>query len=144
MEKNNTIQLLQECDSGTKMAVSSIDEVLKDVKDAKLREILQESKEQHENFGNEIHEMLNKQHAEGKEPTPIAKGMSWMKTNMKLSMEESDKTVADLITDGCNMGIKSLLRYKNEYKDADVSAVKMADRLVKIEEKLREAMRQYL
>lgn len=144
MENNDTIQLLQECDAGTKMAVSSIDEVIKDVKETRLRNILQESKEQHENLGNEIHEMLNREHAEGKEPTPIAKGMSWMKTNMKLSMEESDKTIADLITDGCNMGIKSLQRYKNEYREADASAVKMADQLIKIEEKLREAMKQYL
>lgn len=144
MKNNNTIQLLQECDAGTKMAVSSIDEVLKDVKDAKIRKILQESKEHHESLGNEIHEMLGKEHAQGKEPTPIAKGMSWMKTNMKLSMEESDKTVADLITDGCNMGIKSLYRYKNEYKAADASAVKMTERLIKLEEQLREEMRPYL
>ncbi len=26
-----------------------------------------------------------------KDPNPIAKGMSWMKTNMKMSMDYSDK-----------------------------------------------------
>jgi hypothetical protein len=45
--------------------------------------------------------------------------MSWMKTNMKLSMEDSDATIADLMTDGCNMGVKSLNRYLNQYKAAD-------------------------
>ena len=34
--------------------------------------------------------------------------MSWMKTNMKLAMDTSDAAIADLMTDGCNMGVKSL------------------------------------
>ena len=37
--------------------------------------------------------------------------MSFIKTNFKMGMNESDTTVAELITDGCNMGIKSLNKY---------------------------------
>ena len=116
----------------------------KDGCNTKLRDILQKSKNQQENLGNEIHALLSQEHAEEKEPTPIAKGMSWLKTNMKMSMEENDKTIADLITDGCDMGIKSLHRYKNKYHEADETAIKMVDQLIKIEEKLREAMKSYL
>ena len=31
----------------------------------------------------------------------MVKGMSWMKTNVQLAKNDSDKTIADLITDGC-------------------------------------------
>ena len=64
--------------------------------------------DEHNKLDGDLQELLDKYGDEGKNPNPIAKGMSWMKTNMKLSMNESDHTIADLITDGCNMGVKSL------------------------------------
>ena len=87
---------------------------------------------------------LEKYQDDGKNPNPIAKGMSWMKTNMKLSMEESDATVAELMTDGCNMGVKSLNRYLNQYKAADEVSKDMAKRLINLEEKLAVDIRGYL
>ena len=67
-----------------------------------------------------------------------------MKTNMKLSMEPTDATSADLMTDGCNMGVKSLNRYLNQYKAADEVSKDMAKRLINLEEKLAVDIRQYL
>ena len=113
MEKDDTRKLLQECDAGSKMAVSSIDDVLDKVDSEKLRKILQESHEHHEKLGNEIHEKLSELHFDEKEPSMMAKGMSWLKTNMKMEMDFSDATVADLMTDGCDMGVKSLYKYLN-------------------------------
>ena len=119
MANPDTIKLLQECDAGTKMGVTSIDEVLEKVQDEKLKKLLQESKAHHEKLEEDIERLLEQHDAEEKEPNLMAKGMSWMKTNMKLGMDESDATVADLLTDGCDMGIKSLFRYLNQYKAAD-------------------------
>ena len=48
--------------------------------------------------------LQSENHDEGKNPNPMAKGMSWIKTNVKLVMDDSDETIADLMTDGCNMG----------------------------------------
>ena len=81
---------------------------------------------------------------EGKDPNPIAKGMSWMKTNMKLSMDDSDHVIADLMTDGCNMGVKSLSKYLNQYKAADETSKDITKRLIKLEAQLVEDIRQYL
>ena len=63
---------------------------------------------------------------------------------MKLSMEDTDATIADLMTDGCNMGVKSLNRYLNQYKAADEVSKDMAKRLINLEEKLAVDIRQYL
>ena len=87
---------------------------------------------------------LDKFQDEGKNPNPIAKGMSWMKTNMKLNMEDTDATIADLMTDGCNMGVKSLHKYLNEYKAADESSKEIAKKLVNLEQKLAVDIRSYL
>ena len=74
----------------------------------------------------------------------MAKGMSWMKTNMKLGMDSSDEAIASLMTDGCNMGVKSLHKYLNQYKAADESSKNIAKQLIHLEELLTADMRQYL
>ncbi len=144
MESLDTIRLLKECDAGTKMAVSSIDEVLEDVKDSELKQLLQESKSHHEKLENDICGLLREHSAEEKDPSPIAKGMSWMKTNMKMTMDSSDATVADLITDGCNMGVKTLNRYLNQYKAADNESKAICGKLISIEEQLCKELRRHL
>lgn len=144
MESLDTVRLLKECDAGAKMAVTSIDEVLEKVCDSELKGLLQESKAHHERLGDEIHSLLNNYGSEEKDPSTMAKGMSWMKTTMKMSMDNSDATVADLITDGCNMGVKSLNRYLNQYKAADKESQKLCGKLVSIEEQLCKDLRKYL
>lgn len=119
MIEPDTIKLLRECDAGIKMGVASIDEVLDYVQDATLGKCLADCKDEHNKLKDEIQTLLDEYHDDGKEPNPMAKGMSWIKTNVKLGMDGSDKTIADLMTDGCNMGVKSLNRYLNQYKAAD-------------------------
>ena len=144
MVEQDTIKLLRECDAGVKMGVASIDDVLKYAQAEDLKGKLLNCKQEHEKLGLEIEELLKEFHDEGKNPSPIAKGMSWMKTNMKLGMRESDKTIADLITDGCDMGVKSLSRYLNQYKAADERSKDIAKRLIALEEQLGVDMRSYL
>ena len=144
MDMLDTVKLLKECDAGTKMAVASIDEVLDKVTDDGLKGLLQESKNHHKELEMEILEKLKEHNAEEKEPNPMAKGMSWMKTNVKMGMDNSDKTVADLITDGCNMGIKSLYKYLNQYQNADDESKKLCNKLIDIEETLRKDLRNHL
>ena len=144
MENQDTIKLLKECDAGTKMGVTSIDDVFDLVKDDRLRKLLIESKDHHTKLGNDLHSLLIEYGSEEKDPNPIAKGMSWFKTNIKITMNNSDTTVADLITDGCNMGVKSLNKYLNQYANADKSAKDICQRLIDIEEDLCEKLRVYL
>ncbi len=144
MIEQDTIKLLRECDAGIKMGVSAIDEVFQYVKSEELMKCLNACKDEHNKLDCELQELLEKYKDEGKDPNPIAKGMSWIKTNMKLSMHESDHTIADLITDGCNMGVKSLNKYLNQYKAADEVSKDICKRLIKLEEKLTVQMRAFL
>ena len=144
MIEKDTIRLLRECDAGVKMGVSSIDDVIDYVDDKEMRKILTTCKSEHNQLQNEINAHLHRFEDEGKNPEPIAKTMSWMKTNMKLMMHESDETVADLMTDGCNMGVKSLNKYLNEYEAADEFSKDIAKRLINLEEQLAIDLRGYL
>ena len=144
MIEQDTIKLLRECDAGVKMGVSSIKEVLDNVKSDKLRDILVGSLREHEELDKEIQKGLDEFGDEGKDPNPMATSMSWIKTNVKLMMHESDKTVADLMTDGCDMGVKSLSGYLNQYKAADERSKDIAKKLIKIEQRLGDDIRGYL
>lgn len=48
------------------------------------------------------------------------------------------------MTDGCDMGIKSLSRYLNEYEAADDKAKKIAKKLIDLENDLCSGLREYL
>ncbi len=144
MHENDTLKLLRECDAGVKMGVSSINEVIPDVKSEDLRQMLTDCRNQHEILLSDIKEKLDENCDKGKEPAPAAKGMSWIKTNVKMALDDSDRTVADLITDGCNMGVKSLHRYLNQYSAADDVSKGFANRLITLEDDLARQMRCYL
>ena len=144
MIEQDTVRLLRECDAGVKMGVSSIDDVLEYVRSSKLKGYLQDCKKEHEKLNGEIQQLLDKYNDDGKDPNPMAKGMSWVKTNVKLAFNESDGTIADLMTDGCNMGVKSLNKYLNEYEAADEVSKDIAKRLIKLEEELCSEMHAFL
>lgn len=144
MIESDTIKLLRECDAGIRMGVSSIDDVLEYVSDKTLRKCLSDCKDEHDKLKEEIQILLDEYHDDGKEPNPMAKSMSWMKTNVKLIMNESDETIADLMTDGCNMGVKSLNKYLNKYKAADEKTKDITKRLINLEEQLSVDIRGFL
>ncbi len=144
MIEQDTIKLLRECDAGVKMGVASIDDVLPYVKGEDLKTLLSECKEEHERLKGEIEKLLEQYHDTGKEPNPMAKGMSWIKVKLELFANESDKKVADLMTDGCNMGVKSLNRYLNQYKAAEEKVKDIAKKLIALEERLTVDIRDYL
>lgn len=144
MVEQDTIKLLRECDSGIKMGISALDEVMEYAHSSDMRKYLQDSTEENQKLQDDLQKVLADYHDNGKEPNPIASGMSWIKTNFKLKIDESDSTIAELMTDGCNMGIKSLSRYLNQYAAADERSKDLTKRLIKAEEKLSQNMRQFL
>ena len=142
--QNDTISLLRECNSGIKMGVNSIDQVLPYVKDYKLKKNLNACKDEHAVLGDETHKMLLKYNGSTKDPHPVARAMSSMKTMGRMIVNRTDNSVADIMTDGCNMGIKSLNKYLNRYPKADQRAKNIAERLISIEETLTNDLKAYL
>lgn len=144
MIEKDTVRLLRECDAGVQMGVESIDDVRDYVKDQKLKDLLVTCKREHETLSKEIEGALDRFGDAGKDPSLLAEGMSKVKTEVKLRMNESDATVASLMTDGCNMGVKSLSRYLNQYAAADEKSKDITKRLIRLEENLAKDLRPWL
>ena len=102
---NDTILLLKECDSGLKLAISSLDEVLDVIKN------------KHQTLKNEVDHLLKEHHLQEKEPSLLAKSMSWLKMNFKIQMNDDDQTIASLLFEGCSMGIETLYKYLHQYEN---------------------------
>ena len=144
MIEQDTVRLLRECDAGAKMGVDAINDVLNDVHDDALRDLLDSSKREHEALAGDIREHLDRFEDRGKDPSAMASAMSWLKTKAELMMKPGDHTVAGLMTDGCNMGVKSLSKYLNQYRAADERSKDYAKKLIAMEEKLTKDMQAYL
>ena len=144
MIEQDTIRLLRECDAGIQMGVSAIDDVLERVQAPDMYRRLSACKRAHESLKTEINGMLADCHDDGKAPNPLAQGMSWLKTNAAMAMNGSDQTIASLMTDGCNMGVKTLYRYLNQYPDADEKSKFLVRQITAEEEALAKYLRDYL
>ena len=144
MIEQDIIRLLKECDAGVKMGIASFDDVLEYVHNQNMKQILLDNKQEHQKLLQELNQLLQKYQDEGKEPDPIAKGMSWMKTKVMLMMHEDDATIADLMSDGAAMGVKSLAKYLNQYKAADEDSKDIAKRIIELEERLIKEIQPYL
>lgn len=129
----DTINLLKECNAGCKSATSSMEQVMDHVKDQKLKALITKYNDKHIKIGDECHDMLNEVDENEKDPNKFAMAMAEMGTEMKLTINDSTKKIAGLLVDGCNMGIKGLSGYLNQYCTADAKSTKLTQRLIKLE-----------
>lgn len=130
----DTIDLLQECNAGCKMGSNSIEQILPEVKNQKLKEIIESYKEKHRKLGEDCHQKLYEAGAAEKDPSKLAEAFSWFKTEVKLMIGDDTRQVTGLLIDGCNMAVKSLAEYLNKYKEADVDSINLVRKLIKIEQ----------
>lgn len=140
----DTRKLLEECNSGCKMALGSMKQVKEYIQDEKLKKIVESYKQKHEQLEMESSNLLKEAGNSEKEPGVMASMFSWFTTEMKLMIEDDGHQIAKLMMDGCNMGIQSISEYQNKYKEASKEATELAKKLVKTEENFMQEMKQFL
>jgi hypothetical protein len=144
MVNDDTIKLLNECNAGVKMGVQGIKEVIDHAQDKELLNILVKYLDDHQKLGDKTHKYLNKFHDDGKEPNAMASAMSWVKINFKLLQGNVDEQIADVMVDGCNMGIKSISRYLNKYPAASQEIKNLVHDIIELEENFALDLRKFL
>lgn len=144
MPNDDTIKLLRECSAGVEMGIASINDVIEHAKDEKLHSILQANLTKHQELRDEISKKLDTYHDDEKSPHPIAKAMSWTKIHLNLLMNSSNKEISTLMRDGCNMGVKSLQQYLEQYPAANADAKKYAERLITLERNFHDELDQFV
>ena len=139
MEKQlnkDTVSLLQECSSGCKMAMESITQLKDKVSDKQLRQIMDKYYAGHSQLEAECRQILNDVGKPDKEPGMIVTAIANFQSRIKMVMDDDAKKAAEIMTDVCNMGIKSLSGYINEYKNADAKSMAIAEKLRRLEDNM--------
>ena len=139
-----TVELLKECNSGCKMAINSMDQIMEYVRDPKQADIIRSYKKKHQDLEDRIGKQLMLNGATEEEPGFMASAMSWFSTEMKMSMQNDSSQAAKIMMDGCNMGIQSVAEYINKYTSGSKEGKELAKELVKIEEDFMQEMKQFL
>ena len=124
--------------------VSSIRDVLNDIKEEKLKRLLKNYIHKHEEYGEELHALLSANNAPVEEPKTSAKTMAKMVTGVKLFADNRYTYSANLMIDGCNMGVKAISKYQNQYRNADRESIEISEELVKIEQHMANGLRRFL
>ena len=141
---DDTVKLLKECNSGLQMAIDGISHVIEDAKGGEFNAMLENYEKQHKDLCKIVHKELHDRAYPEKEPNPMLKTQSWMNTKMKMVMDDSDERIAGLMMDGCNMGIKSVGRYLNEYAGAEENTKSLANDIIELEENFMKDLKDYL
>ena len=140
----DTVSLLKECNSGCKMATNSMEQILPYIEDSKLKSMVVGYNDEHIKIGDECHNMLHEFQEEEQDPHITAKVFSRISTEVKLVINSDTHKIADLLIDGCNMGIKSLSEYFNKYNSASEESKDLAKRLIRVEQEFMKDLLEYL
>ncbi len=140
----DTAELLKECEVGVKMALYAFEQVIDETKDDGLRKLLNDSRRDHERLEKDVLEKLRKYREEEPEPPAMGRISSWVSTEVKLMLDDSNQKIAKIISEGCHMGINSLSHYMNEYRDASGDCYDLCTQLIKMEQALMDDLRVYL
>ncbi|MDD3218790.1 MAG: hypothetical protein PHC41_09180 [Lachnospiraceae bacterium] len=140
----DTRHLLQECISGCKMAITSMDQVIEMSPEQEIRQVIDCYKEKHEEIESRISKLLEEIASSEKEPRKVAEIFSWFTTEMKLLMRNDDHQAAKLMMDGCNMGIQSVSEYYNKYTEASKEVKDIALELIHMEEEFVKELKKFL
>ncbi len=109
-----------------------------------MSDLIHKYNAKHVDLGDSCHTMLNELGKDEEDPKPVSRAMAWLGTEMKLTMNDDTKTIVGMMMDGCNMGIKSLSGYMNEYSEASAESRALTKRLVKLEEDFHEELRAFI
>ena len=142
--EDHTIALLQECSQGCKMGIKSINQISEYVSDQKLKRIIEKYRGEHQRIEAETDRLLSMIGKEGKQPEMMASAMSWISTEMKMMMKDDDKQAAKIMTEGCDMGVRTICGFINQYAAASQAAIGLAKNLVKTEEEFRDKLKPYV
>lgn len=140
----DTMKLLQECNSGCKMALNSLDQVLEYIQDDKLHELVDVYTTRHDKLEVRCSEILAEHGLCDEEPGIMAKAFSWINAEVKLMLNDDNHHIAAILMDGCNMGIQSISEQQHKYPTADKKVMDIAHDLVKCEEDFMVELKEFM
>ena len=143
-DKNELLMHIYEtCDMGVKSTTKLL-ELLKS-KDNKIKKLLEEELKSYEKYLEKSKKYLKKNKVEPEGAGMMAEMMSSMEMKMEVKKDNSDSSIAGMLTQGFTMGIINMNKKIESYKDTcDSGVVELAQDIVKFQEKEIKNLKEYL
>ncbi|MBO5305770.1 MAG: hypothetical protein J6B12_03300 [Clostridia bacterium] len=142
-EKISTVELYQEIYKGCKMGGEAIVNLRPKVTDEGLRSELTAQLERYEEFASKAREQLFDMDKSPKEENLLTKLSSKMGVMMNTMIDATSSHIAQMIIEGCSMGITDLIKAIHAHDEKD-DAEKLARDVISFEESCTENMKKYL
>lgn len=146
-EEKNKINkdTLDELNKGCAMGMDAIRNILEKVEDKKFKKVLEKEFDKYK----DIHHRIEKKYEEfsREEPTETSamnKVMTWSMTEMKLMKDQSDSKIAELLSQGTNMGIIEGRKLLNHKEKLDKEVEKILTDFIEMQEESVEIYKEYL
>ena len=139
-----TLDLLDQVNTGCKMAINSMKQVKEYIVDDKLKNLINSYTDEHERLEKETGDQLARYGKVEEKPGLMASAMSWISTEAKLLIKDDARQIAKISMDGGKRGIQSVAEYLNKNENASPESVHLAKRLIKTEEDLMSEMKQFM
>ena len=144
---NENIELLEFIYKNSEMGVFTINELLKDLeeKDNKIKGLAKEELDKYEEFKEESSELITKYDYDVKKNKLTSKIMSSMGISKEVKSDNSDASIAHMLTEGITMGIVDMETKIDNYKDsAEKDIVKLAKKFLKFQQEELENLKEYM
>lgn len=125
------------------MGIDGIDKITDHIHDKQMRELILTQRQRYEDYFYKVDNLL-KQHGVEPEDVPVmAKVSTAVMAGMKNLTDRDDKSIAEDMIKGTNMGIIKLTGYLNDFH-GDQKAASIANELLEYERKSIEDLKKYL
>ena len=145
MDEN--LELLEYMYKNSEMCVYSLTELLKDLngKDNKIKELIDDEKKTYKNFMDESKKIMKKHKYEPKENSMMKKVMSTMGIKKEVMTDNSDASIAHMLTQGVTMGIVDIETKIKNYKDSvDKKTYKLAKEYLEYQQGEIEKLKKFM
>lgn len=137
------IHIYETCDMGVKSTTKLLN-LLKD-KDNKIKKLLEDELKEYEKYLARSEKLLKKNKVTPEGVGMMASMMSSMEMKMEVKKDNSDSSMAGMLTQGFTMGIINMNKKIESYKDTcDSGVVELASDIVKFQEKEIKNLKSYL
>ena len=134
--QKDTEQLLRETNYGAKLALMNMKHIMDEAEEGELMKVIVHAIEEHEKVEQKTANAMNEHGYEEKAVSAMMHAFSDVTTELKMLWRDDSAKIAEMLVDGCNMGIKNISQTMNQCENASKEAKALISEIVILPSKI--------
>lgn len=137
-------ELLNYIYQNSEMGKQSLETLIKSCTSEEFKSVLQNQISEYNKIYDEAKQRLQETNNEVKDIGSLLKISSYISINMNTMMDKTPSHMAEMIMQGCTMGIIDITRKIKDYKEKDKTILDLANKLLAFEEQSFQAFKKWI